>query len=95
MAESGHLRVEERTPGGKRLAMKILGIFLVVTVILLVLAATRPNTIRVQRSTLIGAPAEKVFALINDFHEWPRWAPQDREDPSMQRTYSGAASARP
>jgi uncharacterized protein YndB with AHSA1/START domain len=73
------------------LAVKILGIFLVVTVILLVLAATRPNTIRVQRSTLIGAPAEKVFALINDFHEWPRWAPQDREDPSMQRTYSGAA----
>ena len=71
--------------------MKILGILVVLTVILLVMAATRPSTVQVQRSALIGAPPEKVFAFINDFHEWPRWAPQDREDPSMQRTYSGAA----
>jgi hypothetical protein len=33
-----------------------------------------------------------LYALIADFHNWPQWAPQDREDPTMQRTYRGAAS---
>jgi uncharacterized protein YndB with AHSA1/START domain len=70
--------------------LKALAILVAVTLILLVIAATRPNTVQVQRSALIAASPEKVFALINDFHEWPRWAPQDREDPAMQRTYSGA-----
>src|SRR5580700_4988941 len=79
-----------QVPRDKRMAMKIVGILVVLAVILLVMAATRPSTVQVQRSALIGAPPERVFALINDFHEWPRWAPQDREDPAMRRTYSGA-----
>ena len=70
--------------------LKALAILVVVALILLVIAATRPETVQVQRSALIGASPEKVFVLINDFHEWPRWAPQDREDPAMQRTYRGA-----
>jgi len=57
---------------------------------LLIYAATKPNTFRVQRSTVINASPEKVFPLINDFHNWPRWAPQDKEDSTMTRTYSGA-----
>jgi hypothetical protein len=62
--------------------------------VVLVFAATRPSTFRVQRSIEIGAPPATVFALINDFHNWSRWAPQDKEDSSMQRTYSGAASGK-
>jgi hypothetical protein len=54
-------------------------------------AATRPNIFRVQRSVTIDAAPEKIFPLIDDFHNWPGWAPQDREDPRMKRTYSGAA----
>lgn len=38
------------------------------------------------------ASPEKVFALIENFHNWPEWAAQDREDATMQRTYSGAAA---
>lgn len=66
----------------------------VVTIIALVLlfAATRPNTVRVQRSITIHASAEKIFPLLNDFHQWNRWAPQDKEDPTMTRTYSGAVN---
>jgi hypothetical protein len=52
--------------------------------IVLVFAATRPGTFRVQRSIEIDAPSVTVFALINDFHNWSRWAPQDKEDLSMQ-----------
>jgi uncharacterized protein YndB with AHSA1/START domain len=73
----------------------ILKIFLALAipiVLVLIFAATKPNTLRVQRSLSIAAPPEKIFALIDDFHNWSRWAPQDREDPTMTRTYSGPES---
>jgi uncharacterized protein YndB with AHSA1/START domain len=56
-----------------------------------IFAATRPDTFRVQRSVTINTAPEKIFPLIDDFHHWPGWAPQDKEDPSMKRTYNGAA----
>src|SRR5208283_1713291 len=59
---------------------------------LLILAASRPDTFNIQRSRTIQAPPEKIFALINDFHHWSQWAPQDREDPTMRRTFTGAES---
>jgi uncharacterized protein YndB with AHSA1/START domain len=57
-----------------------------------IFAATRPNTFRLERSVTIDAAPEKIFPLIDNFHNWSSWAPQDKEDPSMKRTYSGAAS---
>ena len=71
---------------------KIAIVLVVVVVCILLFAATRPGTFRIQRSLLIAAPREKVFRLIDDFHRWPQWAPQDIEDASMKRTYSGAAN---
>jgi uncharacterized protein YndB with AHSA1/START domain len=58
----------------------------------LAFAATRPNTFLIERSLTIKAPPEKIFALINNFRNWARWAPQDTEDPSMKRTFSGPES---
>ena len=69
----------------------LLGLVILVAVVLL-FAATKPSTFRIEKSVTIQAQPEKVYALIADFHNWPQWAPQDREDPTMQRTYSGAAS---
>src|SRR3981081_3446297 len=60
--------------------------------VVLILAATKPNTFSVQRATTVKAPPEKIFALINDFHQWTTWSPYENKDPAMQRTYSGAAS---
>ncbi|MGD0303797.1 MAG: SRPBCC family protein [Candidatus Acidiferrales bacterium] len=74
------------------MALKILIAIVAVIVMALVFAAMKPDTLRIERSTVINAPPDKVYALIDDFHEWPRWAPQDREDASMKRTYSGAQS---
>jgi hypothetical protein len=62
--------------------------------IILILAATKPNTFSVQRATLVGAPAEKIFPLINDFHQWGSWSPYEHKDPAMKRTYGGAASGK-
>ncbi|MGA9473795.1 MAG: SRPBCC family protein [Terriglobales bacterium] len=58
----------------------------------LAIAAFRPNTFSIRRSRSIEAPPEKIFALINDLHNWNQWAPQDREDSTMKRTFSGPES---
>ena len=46
----------------------------------------------VERTTIINAPAEKVYAQIVDFHNWRAWSPWDDLDPDMQRSYSVADS---
>jgi uncharacterized protein YndB with AHSA1/START domain len=73
--------------------LKIIGIVVVILIAgLLVFAATRPDTFSVERSAIIKAPPQKVFALLNDFHSWGSWSPWEKLDPEMKRTYSGAAS---
>jgi uncharacterized protein YndB with AHSA1/START domain len=59
---------------------------------LLIYAATRPDSFRVERSIGIQATPEKVFALINDLRAWSRWSPWERKDPGMQRSFSGPDS---
>ena len=72
----------------------IIALLVIVVVAILVLASTKPDRFRVQRSTSIKAPPETVFALINDFHNWPQWSPWEHRDPAMKRTHSGAASGK-
>ena len=67
-------------------------IVLVLIASVLIFAATRPDTFRVQRVASIQAPPEKVFAFINDFHRWRAWSPWEKKDPAMKRTLSAAAS---
>ena len=62
--------------------------------ILLILAATKPNTFSVQRATTVKAPPERIFPLINDFHQWGSWSPYENRDLAMKRSYSGAADGR-
>ena len=54
--------------------------------------ASRPSAFRIERSLTIDASAEAIFGLINDFHEWGRWSPWDKLDPTMSKTFEGAAS---
>jgi uncharacterized protein YndB with AHSA1/START domain len=72
----------------------ILIVVVVIIVAVLILAATRPDTFRLERRTSIKAPPEKVFALINDFHNWPAWSPWEKMDPALKRTYSGAPNGK-
>ncbi|MGH6902585.1 MAG: SRPBCC family protein [Geminicoccaceae bacterium] len=58
------------------------------------LAATKPDTFRVQRATSITAPPAKIFAFINDFHSWDAWSPYEHKDPAMKRTFSGPSSGK-
>ena len=70
---------------------KILGIVIVLLIVVILgLAATKPDTFRVERSTLIQAPADRVYAQLEDFHRWSAWSPWEKLDPALKRTYSGA-----
>lgn len=43
----------------------------------------------VQRSVTVGAPADKVYGLINNPREWRKWTAWNERDPQMEITYSG------
>ena len=73
--------------------LKIIGVVvLAVVVVVLVMAAMKPDTFVIQRSAGINAPPEKVYALINDFNQWGQWSPWEQKDPAMKRTM-GTTSA--
>ena len=57
-----------------------------------VFVGARPDSFRLERGISINAVPEKVFALINDFHESSQWSPWDKIDPALKRTCSGPAS---
>lgn len=72
----------------------IVVVLVVAIAVVLILAAAKPDTFKVARSTRINAPPEKIFAFLNDFHRFPEWSPYENRDPAMQRTFSGAESGK-
>lgn len=70
----------------------ILIVAVVAVALLLVYAATRPDTFRVERSLRIKAGPEAIFPLINDLHGFNTWNPYLKKDPAMKQDYGGAAS---
>lgn len=75
--------------------IKIILIVLVVLIAaLLAFAASKPGTFRIRRAMTIKAPPERIFPLINDFHNWGSWSPWEKLDPAMKRTYSGAPNGK-
>jgi len=60
--------------------------------LLLIYAATRPDSFRIERSARIQASPDKVYGLISDLRQFQRWNPYERKDPSLKGSYSGAAA---
>jgi len=61
---------------------------------LLLFAATRPDSFRVERSLTIRAPPDRIYASIGDFHEWASWSPYEKLDPQMKRSFNGPSSGK-
>ena len=59
-------------------------------VVVALLAARKPDNFRMERKIIINAPAEKIFAVFNDFHESKNWSPWEPIDPNIKLTFSGA-----
>ena len=74
---------------------KTIAIVLVVVIAgVLAFAATRPDAFRVERSVSIKAGPDKIFPYLDDFNRWAAWSPWEKLDPSMKRSFSGAASGK-
>lgn len=56
------------------------------------LAANKPDQFLYQRSIVISAPREAVFEQINNYQNWKNWSPYENKDPNMKRTFSGPES---
>jgi uncharacterized protein YndB with AHSA1/START domain len=52
------------------------------------------DTFRVERSALIDAQPDAIFAAVNDFRRWTDWSPYEKMDAQMDKTYSGPASGK-
>ena len=73
--------------------LKLIFIFVLLTIVaLLIYAATKPDSFRIERSTSIKAPPEKVFPLIAELHNFNLWNPWAKKDPNAKNTYSGSES---
>lgn len=59
---------------------------------ILLYAATRPDTFRVQRTTLVQAPPDRIYPLISDLRRFSAWSPYEKKDPNMVRAYTGPES---
>ncbi|WP_020484067.1 SRPBCC family protein [Methylomonas sp. MK1] len=70
----------------------ILIVLALVIACILIYAATKPDTFRVQRSIIIKATPETIFPLISDLHSMQTWSAWEKVDPGMKRTYSSATS---
>ena len=75
------------------IAIIAVGLAIAIAVVL-ILAARKPATFSVARAIDVKAPPEKIFPLINDFHQWVSWSPYENKDPAMKRSYSGAESGK-
>lgn len=78
----------------KRISIGAVALLVVLVAVVLCVAATRPDTFRVERATRIKASPERIFALINDFQSWGAWSPYEKLDPRMTRRYSEPSSGK-
>jgi uncharacterized protein YndB with AHSA1/START domain len=78
----------------KKIVLAVVGVLVVAVAVVLALAATQPDTFRVQRAIAINAPPEKIYPLLSDLRRSVEWSPYEKKDPDMRRTYRGAPSGK-
>lgn len=73
--------------------LKALFVFLLIIVVLGVVASRKPDSFRVERSGLVPATPDAVYARVISFPAWKEWSPWEELDPNMQHTYGGMDGA--
>jgi hypothetical protein len=66
----------------------LLGLAALIAVFLIVVAM-QPDEFRVSRSASVAASPDRVFAQVNDFHNWQAWSPWAKLDPNAKATFEG------
>jgi len=60
----------------------------------LIYAIFKSKSFALSRSTVIAAPPERVFALINDLQGFNRWNPFAKQDPGLSIRYESITSGK-
>lgn len=76
----------------KNILFIVLGLAVLVVAAVLLLATRQPDNFRVQRTTLIAAPADRIYPLIADLRQMNSWNPFVKRDPQVKGSYSGPAA---
>ena len=68
-----------------------------VLVLFVAVVATRPSAYHVERKLGVAAPADLVFGVLNDLHQFAGvlvlfGSPWEKLDPNMQKTFEGPAA---
>lgn len=69
--------------------VKILIGLAIVIAVFAAFVASRPDDVRVSRSIVINSPASAIYLLVNDQRKHGQWAPWDKLDPNIQKTFEG------
>jgi Polyketide cyclase / dehydrase and lipid transport len=76
----------------KKVLLSVATIVAVLVIGFVVVVAMQPSEFHVERSATMDAPAETVFAQINDFHKWDAWSPWLNIDPAAKTSYEGPSA---
>jgi effector-binding domain-containing protein len=72
--------------------LKKIGIGLLsLVILLLVISLFLPSKVKVERSLVMKAPPEAIFAQINTLKNWEQWSAWHKMDPTMALEYEGPA----
>lgn len=69
--------------------LAILLIIVALVVIVVGVAARKPDTFRTVRSAVIAAEPARIYPHVDDFHRWAAWSPWEKLDPDLRRTFTG------
>ena len=82
-------KVSKSKKENPKITIKILGALIGVIALVLVFVSFQSSQYRVERAIIVTAPTAAIFANVNDFHRWQAWAPWEKLDPAMKRTFEG------
>ena len=91
------ITVTLRSIGGLQCSERILIGVAGVLVLFVAVVATRPSAYHVERKLEVAAPADLVFGVLNDLHQFAGvlvlfGSPLEKRDPNMQKTFEGPAA---
>jgi Polyketide cyclase / dehydrase and lipid transport len=76
----------------KKVLLSVAAIVVVLVIGFVIVVAMQPSEFHVERSAIMAAPAETVFAQVNNFHKWDGWSPWLKIDPAAKTSFEGPSS---
>lgn len=78
----------------KKIVIGVPVVLLLIVAVFALIVSMQPNEFIITRSATMDAPPEKVFAQVNDFHNWNGWSPWMKLDPDAKSTFDGPSEGK-